>query len=91
MLYYCERINPVWTVIKETVNNIINFEVNIDISMVVLGMSAREFGISQYIVNLFINEAKWQICKNRNAVKYGKKACITVDKLCATISNGCRN
>jgi hypothetical protein len=90
LLYYCEKINPVWAVIEERVNNIINTEVNIDISTVILGMSARELGISQYIVNLFIYEAKWQIWKNRNAVKYGKEACITVDKLCANIRNGCK-
>ena len=58
-----------WAIIEETVNNVIDIEVSIDLSTVIFGMGVKELGLSQYIVNLFIYEAKRQVWKNRNSVR----------------------
>ena len=90
MLYNCTKIKPVWHDLEQIISDLVTANVTLDIQEVLFGVNKENLKVKNYIVNLVIYEAKWQIWKNRNAVKYGQKHCLSRENLMINIKLGCQ-
>ena len=76
LLYFCDHVYPIWNATENKLHEMFNINVNINEKMVIFGTTPDKYNENVYIyniINCFISEVKWQIWKNRNNVKYGKK------------------
>ena len=73
---------------QNLISEIVNRNFVLSIENVIFGINDKEIKVLNYIINLIIYESKWHIWKNRNAVKYGHKECISEEALYQNIENG---
>ena len=93
LLFQCPIINPVWDCVVDKLQTLLNGNLVLDLEAIIFGLDTTksiEEGNRNKIVNCFVFETKWQIWKNRNNVKFGKKNSATVEHLFEKIIMCCK-
>jgi len=93
LLYHCQCINQVWRLLEQKIVELLNIIIDINLCSVIYGIKhgdSKNGKNNEIVINSLLQEAKWQIWKNRNHVKYGEKNTLPVDQLFNKIVKGCK-
>ena len=88
MFFYCIKVTAIWNKVQNLIREVVKKNVILSFENVLFGVNDKGIKALNYIVNMIIYESKWQIWKNRNAVKYGHKVCLNEENLYQNIENG---
>ena len=90
LLFECPCINKVWDNLAKIISDQTTYKSVIDLEDVLFNVKERENEGLNELLNCVIYEGKWQIWKNRNNVKYGKKEKKLVNELVNDIIDQCK-
>ena len=90
LLFECQCINKVWNNLAKIISDKTTYKSVIDLDDVLFNVKERENEELNQFLNYVIYEGKWQIWKNRNNVKYGKKEKKLVNDLVNDIKDQCK-
>ena len=90
LLFDCPKINGIWIEIENTISDLVQQQITINIKDVIFGFQRHDLEEKNIVINLILYEVKWQIWKNRNAVKYGNKNSLSTEIMIREITKGYR-
>ena len=77
LFYNCKQINNIWRSLENLISNKYGFDVLFGVCNILFGINEPILKDYNHLINLAILECKWQIWKNRNNVKFGKKESLS--------------
>ena len=90
LLHECSIIREIWTKIEKLIQNILGIKVYLDAKIVIFGVTHDDEPAFKAALNLIILEAKWQIWKHRNNIKYGGQEAKNSTMLVDMIKRNCK-
>ena len=81
IFYDCCKIKNIWKEVDSLILEHTGVDTSLDLCNILFGIFEPEIKDKNHIINTIILETKWQLWKNRNNVKFGKKNCLDVQHI----------
>ena len=90
LLFECVNANSMWHNLSRKIQNNCNCIYDFNLEDVIFGIQGVHENNFKTFVDFIILEAKWQLWKNRNNVKYGNKTSLSHDQLLEKTIEQCK-
>ena len=88
IFYHCPKIKNIWREIDSIIFEQTGLKTRLNLCNILFGIYESEIKDKNLIINSIILETKWQLWKNRNNVKFGRKTCLEIQPILDNIKFG---